>query len=51
MNKIRGVLFSEIDALLDTAFAELSDEEYIKLCEQIIEDIKKHIYGGVNAKD
>lgn len=43
MNKIRGVLFSEIDELLDTAFSELSDEEYIKVCEQIIEDIKNRI--------
>ena len=49
MNKIRGVLFSEIDELLDTAFAELSDAEYIDLCETIINDIRRHIKGANNA--
>ena len=43
MNKIRGVLFSEIDELLSTAFAELSDDEYVELCESIINDIKKYL--------
>ena len=49
MNKIIGVLFSEIDELLDTAFAELSDAEYIELCENIINDIRRHIKGANNA--
>lgn len=40
----RAIPFSEIDVLLDYAFAELSDVEYVELCENIIKDIKRHIH-------
>lgn len=45
MNKYnnRGILFSEIDQLLDYAFMELSDVEYVTLCEHIIKDIQRHL--------
>lgn len=39
----RGILFSEIDQLLDYAFMDLSDVEYVTLCEHIIKDIQNHL--------